>query len=58
MSPISFEKKSLHSSKTDFDGAMLTDDGCSGRNILSLLLEKGERLKDDMVLSQIQDTSR
>ena len=58
-SKIDFAKENICSSdQIDFGGAVLADDGGGGRNILSLLLEKGERLKDDMVQSQIQDRPR
>jgi len=35
-----------------YEGASIAR-GSGGSNILSLLLEKGERLRDDMVKSQI-----
>lgn len=60
-SKIDFAKESIHNDQTKFSGAILTDDSGGsggGRNILSLLLEKGERLKDDMVQSQIQNRPR
>ena len=58
-SKIDFAKENIHGSdQMDFGGAVLADDGGGGRNILSLLLEKGEKLKGDMVQSQIQDRPR